>query len=38
MWNNEFELSDGLYPVSDIQDYFVYILKKNIEKSLIILQ
>ena len=34
MWNNEFELSDGLYPVSDIQYYF----RENIEKSLIILQ
>ena len=26
-WNDEFELPDGLYYVSDIQDYFAYILK-----------
>ena len=24
-WNNEFELPDGSYSVSDIQDYFKYI-------------
>ena len=24
-WNDKFELPDGLYPVSDIQDYFEYI-------------
>ena len=24
-WNDEFELSDGSYSVSDIQDYFKYI-------------
>ena len=28
-WNDEFELPDGSYCVSDIQDYFKYILKKN---------
>ena len=28
-WNDEFELPDGLYSVSNIQDYFEYILKKN---------
>ena len=28
-WNEEFELPDGSYSVSDIQDYFEYILKKN---------
>ena len=28
-WNDEFELPDGLHPVSDIQDYFEYILKKD---------
>ena len=28
-WNDEFELPDGLYSVSDIQDYFKYILKKH---------
>ena len=27
-WNDEFELLDGSYSVSDIQDYFDYILKK----------
>ena len=27
-WNDEFELPDGSYSVSDIQDYFKYILKK----------
>ena len=27
-WNEEFELSDGSYSVSDIQDYFKYIIKK----------
>ena len=34
-WNDEFELPDGSYSVSNIQDYFEYILKKhgeNIEK------
>ena len=34
-WNDKFQLSDGLYSVSDIQDYFEYILKKhgeNIDK------
>ena len=28
-WNDEFELPDGSYSVSDIQDYFEYILKKH---------
>ena len=36
-WNNKFELPDGSYSVSDMQDYFEYILK-NMEKRLIILQ
>ena len=34
-WNDEFELPDGSYSISDIQDYFEYILKKhgeNIDK------
>ena len=34
-WNNKFELPDGSYSVSEIQDYFAYILKKhgeNIDK------
>ena len=35
--NEEFELPDGLYFVSDIQDYFEYILK-NMKQLLIILQ
>ena len=30
-WNDEFELPDGLYSVSDIQDYFEYILEKHEE-------
>ena len=33
--NDKFELPDGLYFVSDIQDYFEYILKKNMKKILI---
>ena len=28
-WNDEFELPDGLYSVSNIQDYFEYISKKH---------
>ena len=32
-WNDEFELPDGSYYVSDIQDYFVYILKRHGEKA-----
>ena len=28
-WNDEFDLPEGSYIVSDIQDYFEYILKKN---------
>ena len=34
-WNDKFELPDGSYSVSNIQDYFEYILKKhgqNIDK------
>ena len=30
-WNEEFELRDGAYSISDIQDYFEYILKKHSE-------
>ena len=30
-WNEEFSLPDGSYSVSDIQDYFEYILKKHRE-------
>ena len=32
-WNDKFELPDGLYSVSDIQDYFEYILKKHGENT-----
>ena len=35
IWNEEFILPDGSYSISDIQDYFQYILKKlgeNIDK------
>ena len=28
-WHDRFELPDGLYSLSDIQDYFEYILKKH---------
>ena len=28
-WNDEFNLHDGSYSVSDIQDYFEYIIKKH---------
>ena len=31
MWNEKFEFPDGSYSVSDIQDYFEYILKKHSE-------
>ena len=30
-WNDKFELLDGSYSVSDIQDYFKYIFKKHEE-------
>ena len=30
-WNEEFELPDGSYSISDIQNYFEYILKKHSE-------
>ena len=29
-WNDKFELPDGLYSVSDIQDYFEYIFIKTL--------
>ena len=32
-WNDEFELPDGAYSVSDIQDYFKYILKQHGENT-----
>ena len=28
-WNDKFKLPDDLYSVSDIQDYFEYIIKKH---------
>ena len=28
-WNDESDLSDGSYSISDIQDYFEYIIKKH---------
>ena len=31
-WNNEFDLPDGSYSVSDTQDYFEYIIKKKKKK------
>ena len=30
-WSDEFELPDGSYSISDIKDYFEYILKKHSE-------
>ena len=33
-WNEDFQLRDGSYSVSDIQDYFEYILK-SMEKILL---
>ena len=30
-WNHKFELPDGLYSVSNIQHYFEYIFKKQVE-------
>ena len=33
LWHEEFELPDGSYSVSDVQDYFEYILKKHGEKT-----
>ena len=32
-WNEKFDLPDGFYSVSDIQDYFEYIFKKHGEKT-----
>ena len=32
-WNDKFELADGSYSVSDIQDYFEYIWKKHGEST-----
>ena len=35
-WNEEFELTDGSYSASDIQDYFEYVLKYMGKKLLIL--
>ena len=35
-WNEELELPDGSYSISDIQDYFEYILKRHGENELIL--
>ena len=32
-WNDKFELPNGLYSVSDMQDYFEYIFKKHGENT-----
>ena len=32
-WNKEFEIPDGSYSISHIQDYFEYILKQHGEKT-----
>ena len=32
-WNEDFELPDGSYSISDIQDYFEYILKNPGEET-----
>ena len=32
-WNDKFEIPDGSYSVSDIQDYFGYVLKKHRENT-----
>ena len=29
MWNEEIELPDGSYSISDIQDYFEYLISKK---------
>ena len=33
-WNGEFELLDGSYCISDIQDYFEYLLEETINPSI----
>ena len=37
-WNEELELADGSYSISDIQDYFEYISKRQGKKRQLILQ
>ena len=29
LWNHEFDLPDGSYSITDIQDYFEFIIKKH---------
>ena len=36
--NEELELADGSYSITDIQDYSEYILKKHREKKQLIIQ
>ena len=38
MWNGKFDLLDGSYYVSDIQNYLSTLLNKSTMKSLIMLQ
>ena len=33
IWSDELELPDGSYSISDIQDYFEYILKRHSENA-----
>ena len=35
-WNDEFELPDGSYSVSDIQGYIEYLIKKHVTLSKIL--
>ena len=35
IWNDEFDLPDGSYSISDIQDYFEYIIKNSAEVVLV---
>ena len=35
-WNVEFELPDGSYSTSDIQDHFEYVFKSMVERLLIL--
>ena len=37
MWNEEFELPDGSYSISDIQYYFEYIFKNTGKKLMVII-
>ena len=37
-WNEEFELADESYSISNIQHYLEYVFKKNMEKRLFIVR